>query len=215
MSDWVIHGASALHGDGREPAWESRLQELTPVPAIDDQVQRTRTLLPQTYVGVQIRASPASHSLTLEASPASWFIARMGELVRADPQTHFFLSCDDRATERQVRETIPNVTTQAAKGGYNTVDGVRAAVADLYLLAGSTHLLGRSWSSFVDLAWLLGGKSQVLENSVHRYDPPSAHDQHPPVDQAVRPPPSEIYVRNPVLVAMDRIGVRRRAHRGG
>ena len=130
-----------------------------------------------------------------------------------DPRTHFFLSCDDAATERQIRETIPNVTSLAAKGGFNTVDGVRAAVADLYLLAGSTHLLGPYWSSFVELAWILGGRSQVLENSVHRFDPQGALHRQPRVGEDVRPTPSELFVRNPLLVAWDRMGARRRAQR--
>lgn len=215
MNDWVILGSSALHCDGRERAWESRLPELVPVPAIDDQVNRTQSQLPPTYIGVQVRASRTSHPATLEASPASWFHTRMAELVRADPATHFFLSCDDPATELRIRETIPNVTSLATKGGFNTVDGVRAAVADLYLLAGSTHLLGPYLSSFVELAWILGGKSQTLENSVHQFDPHSTLHRHRPVDNDFRPPPSELFVRNPLLVAWDRVGARRHVHRGG
>lgn len=215
VSDWVILGSSVLHGDGREAPWESRLPDLVPVNAIQDQVERTRSRLPERYIGIQVRASRTSHPATLEASPVSWFLARMGELVRDDPKTHFFLSCDDPATERQIREAIPNVTALPAKGAYNTVDGVRAAVADLYLLAGSMRLLGPYLSSFVELAWILGGKSQVLENSVHRFDPHSALHRHQPVDEELRPPPSELFVRNPLLVAWDRMGARRRPHRRG
>lgn len=209
---WVVLGSSVLHGDGREQSWETHLPNLAPVPAIQDRVELMRSRLPEHYVGVQVRAAPATHPTTLEASPVSWFISRMGELVRENPRTHFFLSCDDPTAERQIGEAVPHVTTLPAKGAYNTIDGVQSAVADLYLLGGSTHLLGPYLSSFVELAWILGGKAQVLENSVHRFDPGSALHRHQPVDPTFRPPASELYVRNPVLVAWDRFAARR-AHR--
>ena len=178
------------------------------MPAIRDRVALTRSQLPENYVGVQVRAAPTTHPTTLEASPVSWFIARMVELAREDPQTHFFLSCDDPAAERQIGEAVPNVTTLPAKGAYNTVTGVQAAVADLYLLGGSTHLLGPYLSSFVELAWILGGKAQVLENSVHRFGPGTALHRHQPIDLGFRPPASELYLRNPLLVAWDRFAAR-------
>jgi glycosyl transferase family protein len=41
------------------------------------------------------------------------------------------------------------------KGGYNTTAGVRAGLVDLYLLASSQHLIGASFSSFVEMAVFL------------------------------------------------------------
>ena len=202
--DWVILGSSSLHFDGSERRWESRLAELVPVPAIQDQVVDMQARLPEEYVGVQVRASRASHPETLAASPVSWYVSRMSEYLREHPETHFFLSCDDAATERQIRETLPNVVSLVGKGPYNTFLGVRSAVADLYLLAGSTHLLGPYLSSFVELAWLLGGTRQILENSVHRFSPGSALYRHRPVAPSYQPPPSELFVRNPLFVAWDR-----------
>jgi hypothetical protein len=108
---------------------------------------------------------------------------------------------------------VPNVTTVGDKGGYNSLPGLRAAVADLYLLASSAYIVGPYLSSFVELAWILGGKSQVLENSIHRFEPGSGIHHHAPVPEGFRPPPSEFFVRNPLLVAWDQMLVRRRHHR--
>jgi hypothetical protein len=52
------------------------------------------------------------------------------------------------------------------KGEYNTVTGVRSAVSDLYLLAGSSYLLGPHYSSFVELAQFLAGAGLTLETSM-------------------------------------------------
>jgi hypothetical protein len=209
MRNWVILGSSVLNGDGREVPWERRLQGLVPVPEIRDRVAGAQARLPERYVGVQIRASRTSHPATLEASPVSWFVDRMRGLLREDPNTHFFLSCDDAATQQEIRELVPNVATLDDKGAYNSTEGIRSAVADLYLLGGSTHLIGPYLSSFVELAWILGGASQVLENSVHRFEPGTLLHRHRPVDASFRSSPSELFVRNPLLVAWDRILARR------
>lgn len=203
--DWAVLGSSVLHLDGREASWESRLPGLTPVPEISDRVGALRATLPERYVGVQVRAATTSHPSTAKASPVTWFVHRMQEQLSQDPHVHFFLSCDEPGTERAIMDAIPNVTTIGDKGAYNSVDGLRAAVADLYLLASSAHILGPYLSSFVELAWLLGGKAQVLENSVHRFEPGSRIHRHMPVADSFRPPPSEVFVRNALMVAYDRV----------
>lgn len=208
--EWAVLGTSVLHGDGREASWERRFPTLAPVPEISELVDRVRAILPGRYVGVQVRAARTMHETTAAASPVGWFVSRMQQIVHDDPSTHFFLSCDDPTTEQLIRDAFPHVTTLADKGRYNSLEGLRAAVADLYLLASAAHLLGPYLSSFVELAWVLGGKAQVLENSVHRFEPGSGIHRHAPAPDGYRPPPSQLYVRNPVLVAWDRAVAPRR-----
>jgi hypothetical protein len=135
----------------------------------------------------------------------------MNEILREEPQTHFFLSCDDAVAERLICRAVPNVTTQTGTGAFNSTEGVRDSVADLYLLAASTHLVGPYLSSFVELAWILGGKTQVMENSVHRFDRRTSVHRHAPMPNDFHPPTSELFVRNSVLVAWGKVGARGRA----
>ena len=212
--EWVVLGSSALHGDGREASWEERLRALPVVPEIMERVTRVRETLPEHYVGVQVRAARTLHKSTAQASPASWFVTRMKQILHESPGFHFFLSCDDPATERGIRDAVPNVTTVGEKGAYNSLEGLRAAVADLHLLASSDHVLGPYLSSFVELAWILGGKAQVLENSVHRFEPGSVIHNHAPAHEGFQAPPTELYVRNPLLIAGGQATARvRRARR--
>lgn len=233
MNMWAIHGSSVLRGDGRENPWESLLASLVPVPSIQERVTQVRSQLPPRYAGVQIRASQSSHSATVKASPVSWFVSRMSELIREDAQLQFFLSCDDDSVTREVQRAVPNVHALNDKGRFNSLEGVRSAVVDLYLLSASTHLIGPYYSSFVELAWILGGRRQVLENSVHRLRP---HDgvRARPVVQASAPyfnaepsdvsaphadpagslvpySESDLFVRNPLLVAWSRTRASRRS----
>jgi hypothetical protein len=163
---WTVRSASELRGVSSARSWEDAFRALAPVAEVADRVGRFRAAnLPGPYVGVQVRASERTHAKTLAASPVSWFIGRMREMLEVDPHTRFFLSCDSGTAQEAIRNEFPSAVALEEKGGYNTAEGVRASVVDLYLLAGSTHLLGPYWSSFVDLAWVLSGKAQPLETS--------------------------------------------------
>lgn len=161
---WVVRSASVVKGDGTERRWEDALRDLTPTPAIRSAVDRVSITAP--FVGVQVRANDLTHERTREASPPEWFIGRMRDFLEADPDARFFLSCDDERTQDRIRSEVPNVTALDDKGGYNTRQGVAAAVVDLHLLARSTHILAPYWSSFAYLAYAMSGGAQPLEDAM-------------------------------------------------
>lgn len=154
---WQIRTAHALHLPANATPWEQELRTLRPVPAISDTVRSffDNRLRGSTYVGVMIRAHQRSHAKTLETSPVDWFVTQMHQIREENPDIRFFLSCDVPEVAAQVSRAVPGTVTQADKGDYNSVAGVQAAVADLYLLASSGYLLGPHWSSFVEIAEIL------------------------------------------------------------
>lgn len=170
LDTWHLRSGKQVKARGGQDQWETLLRGLRPVEAITRRVDDLRASTPlgeQPYVGVMVRANDKTHRKTLDASPVEWFTDRMRAILDDSPQTAFFLSCDQPAVQDAVIAEFPSVYALDDKGGYNTTDGVRASIADLYLLAGSNHLLGPYWSSFVTLAWRLSGKVQDLENSRH------------------------------------------------
>lgn len=163
---WAIRSDSVIRGDGSEQSWEELFRGLVPTLSVRRRLARTKLQLRgRPYVGVQIRASEKSHELTLEASPVSWFIDRMHDMLREEPRTLFFLSCDTPEAQQEVLASVRRVVALPMEQGYNTVGSVRKSVADLYLLARSRYLLGPHWSSFVHLAWALSDRRQPLETS--------------------------------------------------
>ena len=107
------------------------------------------------YVGIQVRTHAVSHAKTIESSPVEWFANRMRQ-IRADyPDVPFFLSCDTPEAQEQLAGEFDGCVFLTDKGGYNTVKGVRSGLIDLYLLASSQHLIGASFSSFVEMAVFL------------------------------------------------------------
>lgn len=157
---WQIRTPHALELPTSMGSWTEMLRELRPAAAISDRVRQfaAGNLGDEAYVGVMIRAHDRSHSKTLATSPVEWFLTRMDELGATHPGIRFFVSCDVAEVAQEVCQRVPGAVTQADKGEYNTVIGVQAAVADLYLLAGSGYILGPHWSSFVDLASYLAGE---------------------------------------------------------
>jgi len=153
--------------DGATP-WEEELQQLHPVEEISAAVHEffDAHLAGEPYIGVMVRAHEHSHAATLKESPVEWYLTRMREIREIHPKIRFFVSADTREAELTVVENIPGAVALANKGGYNSRAGLRSSVADLYLLAASSHVLAPHFSSFPELAQKLAGPGLRLETSM-------------------------------------------------
>jgi hypothetical protein len=194
---WQIRTPHALALPPEAPPWESELRSLQPVGAVATRVQdfADQHLAGVPYVGVMVRAHPHSHQETLKASPVAWYVDRLSELRRDLPDVPFFLSCDTSEAAQRIQAAVPGCVSLADKGVYNSRTALQSAVADLYLLAGSVHVIGPHFSSFPELAVCLAGAGLRLETS-RTAAPPSLRDLSltQPID-LVRP-----HVREPVAL---------------
>ena len=153
---WKGGAAEGAARTGPRP-WTERLRELTPVDEIADQVRSLYDahLRGRPYVGIQVRTHAVSHAKTIESSPVEWFANRMRQIRADHPDVPFFLSCDTPEAQEQLAGEFDGCVFLTDKGGYNTIEGVRSGLVDLYLLASSQHLIGASFSSFVEMAVFL------------------------------------------------------------
>jgi hypothetical protein len=165
---WQIRTPHALDLPPGAVPWGQRLRTLQPTAGVADRVAHYfgENLQGKPYVGVMIRAHQRSHGRTLQSSPVEWFVDRMRLLAQDLPGVAFFISCDVAEVAQQVVAAVPGAVAQTDKGPYNSVTGVQAAVADLYLLASSGYILGPHWSSFVDMAEQLAGGILTMETPV-------------------------------------------------
>ena len=125
-----------------------------------------RNLGGEPYIGVMVRAHAVSNSETLQFSPLEWYIDRMRELRSDHPGIRFFLSADTMDAQAEVIAAIPGTVALEDKGGYNTKAALVSSVVDLYLLAGSAHLVAPHYSSFPEVAQKLAGPALRLETSM-------------------------------------------------
>lgn len=164
---WLIRTPHALHLPVGATAWEDDLRALSPVPQIAERVRRFHAdqLGAEPYVGVMVRAHAVSHDQTRRDSPLQWYIDRLAQIRRQSPDLRIFISADTPESQAAITAAVPGVVGQHDKGPYNSRSALTAAVADLYLLAGSVHLIGPHYSSFPELAQKLAGPGLHLETS--------------------------------------------------
>ena len=193
---WQIRTGSPIRLPDTAEPWPERLRRLEPVESIAERVNHYRRefLGDEPYVGVMIRSHTVSHSATRDASPVSWFVERMSYIRSQDPSVRFFVSCDVQEVQDSILARFPGCAAQRDKGPYNSAQAVRAAVVDLYLLAGAGFLLGPHYSSFIHLAEHLAGNRIAMETSM---SPAASIDWRSP---GIAPDPLKPSVRADVTI---------------
>jgi hypothetical protein len=163
---WQIRTPHAIDLPPGAPDWTAALRELEPVEEIRQRITRLSAASDgRPYLGVMIRAHAVAHDATLRESPVSWYLDRIAEIRSARPDLGLYVAADTDAAFERVIERFPDGAGQTDKGPYNSRPALCAAVADLYLLAGSCHILGPHYSSFPELARHLAGDAIALETS--------------------------------------------------
>lgn len=164
---WQIRTSQPIELNGRIDGWHERFRRLRPVASIERRVHARfdAGLRGRPYVGVMVRSHAVSHQKTLEASPLGWYLERMTDLRRQNPDIPFYVSADTVEAWDAVEERFPGIGGAREKGPYNSREAVEGAVVDLYLLASSSHILGPHYSSFPEMAQFLAGPAVELETS--------------------------------------------------
>ncbi|MDO4901460.1 hypothetical protein [Actinomyces sp.] len=172
---WQIRsGGQPVTWDDAMRPWTEDFRALVPVAEIAERVNRVfdDSLRGQRYVGVQVRSHTVSHAKTLESSPVDWFEQRMRAVREQYPDALFYLSCDTAEAQARIMNSFDGCVALTDKGGYNTTEGVRSAIVDLYLLASAQYFIAPSYSSFPEMAIHLSDHAMPFE----RPDQPLAEE---------------------------------------
>jgi len=161
---WQIRTAHALSLPSGGGQWHDALRAMRPVETIRERIlELSDACAGRPYLGVMIRAHPVAHDATLQSSPVEWYLDRIDWIRAVRPELGLYVAADTDPAFAQVAERFPDCVGQTDKGPYNSRRALQAAVADLYLLAASCHLLGPHYSSFPELAQHLAGSAVALE----------------------------------------------------
>lgn len=169
---WQVRASQPVVVDGRIDTWHERLRALRPAPEVAARITALfdAHLRGAPYLGVMVRSHVVSHENTLRESPMEWYLDRVSDIRQQHPELPLFVSADTVEAHDRVVASFPKVHSVRDKGAYNSAPALRAAVVDLYLLAGATHILGPHYSSFPELAQYLAGPSVALETSMSAAD---------------------------------------------
>jgi hypothetical protein len=161
---WQIRTSHALSLPSGGARWHDALRRLRPVEAITDRIlELAEAAGGRPYLGVMIRSHPVAHDATLQSSPVEWYLDRIDWIRSARPELGLYVAADTDEAFDQLARRFPDCVGQTRKGPYNSRRALQAAVADLYLLAASCHMLGPHYSSFPELAQHLAGSAVALE----------------------------------------------------
>ena len=105
---------------------------------------------------LQIRRTDNHNSIS--NSPLEAFEKVASKLVREDPECKIFLATDDEETKLHFRNIYPkNILINRAVATRRSVSGIVDAAAEMYIMASCSHIYGSYWSSFSEIAAMIGG----------------------------------------------------------
>lgn len=126
-----------------------------PSPAVREIIKSRTARFDAHTVGVHIRRTDNVRSI--EDSPLHLFVGEMERILQQEPRTRFFLATDDAGVMSDLTVRFGDkIICGDDKVNRNTLRGMMHATADLWALASTSRILGSFYSSFTDLAAVLG-----------------------------------------------------------
>lgn len=143
-------------GNELQPYDTALVQQLSPIPELQQQIDRLSQDFDAHTVGIHIRRT--DHAIARQHSTDEDFRKALRQMIADDPEVRFYLATDDEALKQAfVSEFAPRMTAQHCTGHRADRQGMREAVIDLWTLARTSRILGSYWSSFSGTAAEIGG----------------------------------------------------------
>jgi hypothetical protein len=108
-------------------------------------------------IGVHIRRTDNIDSI--QQSPLELFIEKMNNEVKLNPETNFYVASDNAEVKAKLKAEFGD-QVMLAKGelARDSESGIIQAVVEMYALSGTSKILGSFFSSFSEMAAIIGGK---------------------------------------------------------
>lgn len=110
---------------------------------------------------LQIRRTDNRQSIS--GSPDYLFERKAEEIIDKDPEAQIFLATDDEDTKKRFATRFPrNIHFNQRIATRSTREGIIDAAAELYIMASSECIYGSYWSSFSEIAALIGSRNLIV-----------------------------------------------------
>ena len=128
-----------------------------PRDEITEMIDSTLSKLPSNVVGVHIRRTDNAESI--RRSPLDAFVSRMREFR----DSHFYLATDSEEVRVQLEQLFPGrIITSGRPASRGTLQGMKDAVAEMFILSKTSYFLGSSYSSFSDIILEMSGRGETI-----------------------------------------------------
>lgn len=157
FSDWIQKGKCYLN------SWQEiekapipiYSQIFKPVQEVEDRVSRIVSNFSRNTIGLHIRRT--DHILSISNSPTELFIDTVEREIENDHTLKIFLATDDSLVKKQFCSLFGDrVITVEETQGRDTLQGIMAALVDMWTLSHTRVIYGSMNSTFSDIASRLG-----------------------------------------------------------
>ena len=123
--------------------------------SIKADVDRVLETMGETPIGIHIRRTDNKQSIL--HSPDNLFINEIRERLSSFPGQHFYLATDDEATKKKFIQLFdPAIRVSYEKANRNSRSGIIHAATEMMVLSRMSEILGSHYSSFSEVAALMG-----------------------------------------------------------
>ena len=106
-------------------------------------------------IGVHIRRTDNTGSI--QHSPLSLFVDKIQQELLLDPATRFYVASDDLTEKRKLKEQFGDrIITSWEEVRRDTLQGIKDAVVELYMLASTKKIYGSMYSTYSMIASEIG-----------------------------------------------------------
>lgn len=134
---------------------------LSPHETLVAEIDSVCSRFPMHTVGIHIRRRDNQESV--QVSRTESFIEKMDEMIQQNPEVKFFLATDCMSTQVLLCGRYgKNIFTREKVLNRNEPAGIQDALIDMYCLSRTDFIVGSYWSSFSEVASLLGKVPLVI-----------------------------------------------------
>ena len=125
-----------------------------PIPALHERIEALAAQYAPYTVGVHIRRT--DHREATQDNPLEAFVAAMHQQVEEHPDCRFYVATDDVEVKTLLVRTFPDrVVMQECVLDRDSVEGIQAAVVEMYALGRTSLIIGSRGSTFSEFAAML------------------------------------------------------------
>lgn len=123
-----------------------------PTPELEQRIGRVTSQFGDFTIGVHVRRT--DHRTVIAANPLNGFVRLMREQEQQHPGCTFYLASDDVEVKRYMEQQFPGriVTKADVVLQRDSVEGMKDAVVELFLLARTNLIIGSRGSTYSDVA---------------------------------------------------------------
>lgn len=135
-------------------------KNFVPKAIIQKIINQQIALYGENTIGIHIRQT--DNFISIAKSPISLFIAKIEEEISKNNETTFFLATDDPGVENVLTNLFgEKMIVYKKELSRDSQKGIIDAVIDMYCLSKTKYIYGSYWSSFSDIAAIIGDIDKI------------------------------------------------------